>query len=110
MTRGERGQNLIGSQLGDALGAIRTHELLEARRIDGARKFFSHAADFGYSKRYEEPLGIWCHDDALADGVFAVRWFRPDVTITRFPPETMDGMHGHNLASARRAIDALTAE
>ena len=109
MTRGEGGQNLIGSQLGDALGAIRTHELLEARRIDGARQFFSHAADFGYSKRYEETLGTWGHDDALADVVFAVRWFRPDVIITRFPPEPMDGMHGHHTASARLAIEALDA-
>ena len=109
MTRGEGGQNLIGDQLGEALGAIRTYELLEARRIDGARQFFSRSADFGYSKRFEETLDIWGHEDALADLIFAVRWFQPDVVITRFPPEPMDGMHGHHTASARLAVEAFEA-
>ncbi|MBK9168675.1 MAG: PIG-L family deacetylase [Bryobacterales bacterium] len=59
LTRGEGGQNLIGSEQGAALGVIRTQELLAARRIDGAEQFFTRAIDFGFSKTAEETLAVW---------------------------------------------------
>jgi LmbE family N-acetylglucosaminyl deacetylase len=107
MTRGDGGQNLIGSEQGDALGVIRTQELLAARRIDGAEQFFTRARDFGYSKTPEETLQIWGHDAILADVVSVIRQFRPDVIITRFPPEHDEGQHGHHTASARLALEAF---
>ncbi|MFW5972847.1 MAG: PIG-L family deacetylase, partial [Bacteroidota bacterium] len=107
MTRGEGGQNLIGDELGDALGAIRTHELLAARRIDGGEQYFTRASDFGYSKNYRETLETWGHDEVLSDVVFAIRHFRPHVIITRFPPEHVDGLHGHHSASAVLAVEAF---
>src|SRR6185295_11593721 len=95
VTRGDGGQNLIGPELGPGLGLIRTQELLAARAMDGAEQLFTRARDFGYSKSSEEALGIWGHDSVLADVVLAIRRFRPDVIITRFPPEDGD-THGHH--------------
>ena len=69
LTRGDGGQNLIGSEQGPALGLIRTQELLAARRIDGAEQFFTRARDFGYSKSPDETLRIWGKDAVLADVV-----------------------------------------
>lgn len=108
LTRGDGGQNLIGTEQGDALGAIRTQELLAARRIDGAEQYFTRAVDFGYSKTAEETLRIWGHDEILSDVVWVIRLFRPDVVITRFP-ETGDGGHGHHTASAILAREAFEA-
>src|SRR5436190_23353365 len=83
-TRGEGGQNLIGSEQGDLLGVIRTQELLSARRIDGAEQFFTRAVDFGFTKTAEETLAKWGHDRILSDMVWTIRHYRPDVIILQF--------------------------
>lgn len=106
LTRGDGGQNLIGSELGPALGVIRTQELLAARRIDSGRQFFTRAKDFGFSKTPEETLSVWDRDQVLADIVRVIRSFRPDVIITRFSPEA-GGTHGHHTASAQLALEAF---
>ncbi|HET9253216.1 MAG TPA: PIG-L family deacetylase, partial [Candidatus Eisenbacteria bacterium] len=108
MTRGSGGQNLIGPETGEALGVIRTQELLSARRVDGAEQFFTRAIDFGYSKTAEETMRMWGHDRILSDVVRAIREFRPDVIITRFPTDGRGG-HGHHQASAILAQEAFTA-
>ncbi|MBV8517420.1 MAG: PIG-L family deacetylase [Acidobacteria bacterium] len=108
MTRGDGGQNLIGDEKGPLLGIIRTQELLAARRIDGAEQMFTRALDFGYSKNPQETLATWGHDAVLADVVWAIRKFQPDVLITRFPI-TGEGGHGHHTASAMLAEEAFTA-
>lgn len=106
LTRGDGGQNLIGSEQGPDLGVIRTQELLAARRIDGAEQLFTRARDFGYSKNPEETLRIWGKDAVLADVVYAIRRFRPDVIITRFSPLPSE-THGHHTASAQLALEAF---
>jgi LmbE family N-acetylglucosaminyl deacetylase len=108
LTRGEGGQNLIGSEQAPLLGVIRTEELLAARGVDGAEQWFGLERDFGYSKNPEETLGIWDHDAALGDVVWAIRRFRPDVMVTRFSPELRD-THGHHTASAMLAVEAFKA-
>ena len=85
VTRGDGGQNLIGAELGSALGLIRTHELLSARRIDGGEQMFTRAIDFGYSKTPEETFRVWGREEVLRDVVRVVRTFRPDVVVARFP-------------------------
>ncbi len=107
MTRGDGGQNLIGPDVGDRLGVIRTQELLAARRIDDAEQFFTRAIDFGFSKNPEETLEIWGHD-ILADVVRVIRTLRPDVIVTRFAPDSTAG-HGHHTASAMLAEEAYAA-
>ena len=106
LTRGEGGQNLIGPELGDALGVIRTQELLAARRIDGGQQFFTRARDFGYSKSSEQTLAKWDRQGVLSDVVRVIREFRPDVIVTRFPPEP-GGTHGHHTASTVLALEAF---
>lgn len=106
ITRGDGGQNLIGKEQGESLGLIRTHELLAARSIDGAEQFFTRANDFGYSKNPEETFNKWNHDSILADVVWVIRKFRPDLIITRFPV-TGEGGHGHHTASAILASEAF---
>ncbi len=106
MNRGSGGQNLIGNEQADALGVIRTQELLAARRIDGAEQFFTRALDFGYSKNPEETFSIWGKQKILSDVVWIIRKFRPDVIITRFPG-TGEGGHGHHTASALLAEEAF---
>ncbi|HEX3558160.1 MAG TPA: PIG-L family deacetylase [Pyrinomonadaceae bacterium] len=108
MTRGDGGQNLLGPEKGEMLGLVRTQELLAARRVDGAEQFFTRAIDFGFSKSPEEALRIWGHDEALADVVWVIRRFRPDIIITRFPT-TGEGGHGHHTASAILAGEAFDA-
>jgi len=108
ITRGEGGQNLIGPEQGPLLGLIRTQELLAARRIDGAEQFFTRARDFGYSKTSAETLAIWGRDEVLADIVWVIRTFRPDVIVTRFPPDGVD-THGHHTASAILTAEAFRA-
>lgn len=108
LTRGDGGQNLIGKEQGEALGLIRTHELLGARRTDGAEQFFTRANDFGYSKNPEETFNIWNKDSVLADLVWVIRRFKPDVIICRFPT-TGEGGHGHHTASAILAVEAFDA-
>jgi LmbE family N-acetylglucosaminyl deacetylase len=108
VTRGDGGQNLIGKEQGDLLGLIRTQELLGARRIDGAEQFFTRANDFGFSKNPEETFRFWNKDSVLADMVWVIRNFRPDVIICRFPT-TGEGGHGHHTASAILALEAFDA-
>lgn len=107
LTRGDGGQNLIGNELGEALGAIRTQELLSARRIDGGRQFFTRAFDFGFSKNAEETFTHWPKDSILGDVVRVVRAFRPQVLVAFFSGTPRDG-HGHHQVSgllAREAYD-----
>lgn len=108
LTRGDGGQNLIGTQQGEPLGLIRTNELLAARSVDKAEQFFTRANDFGYSKNPEETFTIWNRDSILADVVWTIRKFRPDVIICRFPT-TGEGGHGHHTASAMLAEEAFDA-
>lgn len=106
LTRGDGGQNLIGDEQGIDLGLIRTQELLDARRIDGAQQFFSRAYDFGFCKTADEALNTWGHDKILSDVVWVIRKFRPDVIITRFPGDARAG-HGHHAASSLLANEAF---
>ena len=108
ITRGDGGQNLIGPELRERLGVIRTEELLAARRVDHGKQFFSRAIDFGFSKTAEETMRIWDHDKILSDVVWVVRKFRPDVIVTRFSPEDQL-THGHHTASAILAGEAFSA-
>lgn len=108
LTRGDGGQNLIGDEQGPALGLIRTQELLAARRIDGAEQFFSRAFDFGFSKSSAEALKWWDKEKILADIVWVIRKFQPDILITRFPEDARAG-HGHHAASAILAREAFHA-
>ena len=107
LTRGDGGQNLIGAEQGIALGILRTHELLEARKIDGAEQFFSSAYDFGYSKSAEETFRQWDKNKLLADVVYVIRKFKPDVIVTRFDKDGSGG-HGQHTASAILAYEAFT--
>lgn len=104
-TRGDGGQNLIGSEIREGLGIIRTQELLAARRTDGGQQFFSRANDFGYSKNSNETLNIWEKEKVLSDFVRVFRKFKPDVIVTRFTPTR--GGHGHHLTSAILAQEAF---
>lgn len=106
LTRGDGGQNLIGNELSEDLGALRTQELLAARGIDNASQYFSRAVDFGYSKSAKESFKKWGKAEILADVVLIIRKFKPDVIITRFPPDKRAG-HGHHTASALLAIEAF---
>src|SRR5215213_5459462 len=108
LTRGDGGQNILGSEKGALLGVVRTQELLAARRIDGAEQFFTRAIDFGFTKSPEETFRFWEHDAVLADVVWVVRRFRPDVIVARFPT-TGEGGHGHHTASAILASEAFDA-
>lgn len=108
-TRGEGGQNLIGTEQGDLMGLIRTQELLAARRIDDGQQFFTRAIDFGYSKTPEEALAQWGHDILLGDLVRAIRRFRPDVILARFPPPPGDGGHGQHTAVGYTGVAAMEA-
>src|SRR5690554_1850238 len=84
ITRGDGGQNLIGPELRELLGVIRTQELLQARKIDGGQQFFTRANDFGYSKNPDETFEFWNHDQVLADVVRTIRKFKPDIIVNRF--------------------------
>ncbi len=108
LTRGEGGQNLIGAEQGDAMGVIRTQELLAARRIDGAEQFFSRATDFGFSKTADETLAKWGREAVLSDAVWVIRRFRPDVVVFRFSGTPRDG-HGHHQSSALLGKEAIAA-
>ncbi|MXY67138.1 MAG: hypothetical protein F4Y47_01070 [Acidobacteriia bacterium] len=97
-TRGEGGQNRIGTEQGHLMGVIRTHELLEARRIDGGEQDFATVVDLGYTKTPEEALSIWGEQTLLRDMVRSIRKIRPDVIVARFPPHPGSGGHGHHTA------------
>ncbi len=108
MTRGDGGQNLVGEEQGIELGLLRTQELLAARRTDGGEQFFTRAFDFGYSKTPEETFSKWDKEKTLADVVWVIRKFQPDIIITRFPT-TGEGGHGHHTGSAILANEAFSA-
>jgi LmbE family N-acetylglucosaminyl deacetylase len=107
LTRGDGGQNLIGAELRELLGVIRTQELIEARKIDGGEQFFSRANDFGYSKNPDETLRIWDKNQVLSDVVWTIRKFRPDVIINRFDHRSSGTTHGHHTASAQLSFEAF---
>ena len=108
LTRGDGGQNLIGSEQGVELGLIRTQELLAARRIDGSEQYFSTAYEFGFCKNAAEALKIWDKDKILSDVVWVIRQYQPDIIITRFPGDSRAG-HGHHAASSLLANEAFKA-
>jgi LmbE family N-acetylglucosaminyl deacetylase len=108
LTRGDGGQNLVGNEQAELLGLIRTQELLAARKVDGAEQFFSSAIDFGFSKTSDETFKIWGREKILADAVWIIRKFKPDVIITRFPEDARAG-HGQHAASAIIAREAFIA-
>lgn len=95
LTRGSGGQNIIGAEQSDALGVIRTEELLQARRLDGASQYFTRANDFGFSKTLSEAQQVWPEKALLADMVYTIRKFRPNVIVSRWNGTVTDG-HGHH--------------
>ena len=107
ITRGDGGQNLIGPEIRELLGVIRTQELLTARQIDGGEQLFTRANDFGYSKHPDETLKIWDKDKVLSDVVLAIRKFKPDIIINRFDHRTPGRTHGHHTSSAMLSIEAF---
>ena len=107
LTRGDGGQNLVGPEIRELLGVIRTQELLAARRIDGGEQFFTRANDFGYSKHPDETLEIWNKDEVLKDVVAVIRKFKPDVIINRFNHRTPGTTHGHHTSSAMLSDEAF---
>jgi len=107
LTRGDGGQNLIGPELRELLGVIRTQELIEARKVDGGEQFFSRANDFGYSKNPDETLQIWNKEEVLSDMVYIIRKFQPDIIINRFDARTPGTTHGHHTSSAILSLEAF---
>ena len=107
ITRGDGGQNLIGPQLKEQLGIIRSQELLGARRIDGGEQFFTRAIDFGYTKTPEEAMEFWGKDEVVSDVVWAIRTFKPDIIINRFNHRTSGETHGQHTASALLGVEAF---
>mgnify|MGYP000510075915 CR=1 FL=1 len=107
LTRGDGGQNLIGPEIRESLGVIRTQELLAARSVDGGKQMFSRANDFGYSKHPKETLEIWNEKEVLSDVVWAIRKVKPDVIINRFDHRTPGSTHGHHTASAMLSVKAF---
>ena len=106
LTRGDGGQNLIGNELKEQLGLIRTRELMEARKTDGGEQFFTRAYDFGYSKSPEETLKNWNADSILYDMVYVIRLLKPEFLITRFTSRPTP-THGHHTLSAILAEKAF---
>ena len=106
LTRGEGGQNLIGPELGEALGLIRSEELLAARQLDGARQFFTRAFDFGFSKTVDETFALWPRDSLLKDVVRIVRRFRPQIIVSVFSGTPRDG-HGQHQAAGWAAHEGF---
>ena len=107
LTRGDGGQNLIGPEIRELLGVIRTQELLAARRVDGGEQRFTRANDFGYSKHPDETLKIWNKEEVLADVVWAIREFKPDIIINRFDHRSPGSTHGHHTSSAMLSLEAF---
>lgn len=106
LNRGEGGQNLIGSELGEALGLLRTEELLAARNLDGAHQFFTRAYDFGFSKTQDDAWAHWPRDTILKDVVRVIRRFRPQVVVSIFSGTPRDG-HGQHQAAGWAAREAF---
>ncbi len=107
ITRGDGGQNLVGPEIRELLGVIRTQELLAARRTDGGQQFFTRANDFGYSKHPDETLEIWNKKEVLSDVVLNIRRFQPDIIINRFDYKNPGSTHGHHTSSAILSMEAF---
>ena len=107
ITRGDGGQNLVGPELRELLGVIRTQELVAARRTDGGQQFFTRANDFGYSKNPDETFEFWTKNDVLSDVVMTIRKFKPDVIVNRFDHRSPGSTHGHHTASAMLSMEAF---
>ena len=107
ITRGDGGQNLIGSELRELLGVLRTQELLAARSIDGGEQRFTRANDFGYSKHPDETLKIWNKKQVLGDVIWTIRNLRPDIVINRFDHRRAGKTHGHHTSSAILSMEAF---
>lgn len=107
LTRGDGGQNLVGPELRELLGVLRTEELLMARSVDGGKQFFSRANDFGFSKSPDETLRIWNKDAVLSDVVWTIRKTQPDVIVNRFYHDKKYDTHGHHTASAMLSVEAF---
>lgn len=107
LTRGDGGQNLIGPELRELLGVIRTQELIEARKIDGGEQFFTRANDFGFSKNPDETLQVWDKVKILSDVIWVIRKFQPDVIINRFDHRSPGTTHGHHTSSAMLSYEAF---
>jgi LmbE family N-acetylglucosaminyl deacetylase len=107
LTRGDGGQNLIGPEISELLGIIRTQELLAARNIDGGEQLFTRANDFGFSKHPDETLAIWDKEKVLSDVVWVIRTFKPDIIINRFNHKTPGSTHGHHTTSALLSVEAF---
>ncbi len=98
LTRGDGGQNIIGTEMGEALGVIRTEELLQARKLDGAEQFFTRAYDYGFSKTLTEAKQKWDEKIILCDAVRVIRSFRPLVVVAQFTGTPADGHGQHQFA------------
>jgi LmbE family N-acetylglucosaminyl deacetylase len=107
ITRGDGGQNLIGTELREMLGVLRTQELLMARSVDGGKQLFTRGNDFGFSKSPAETMQIWNKKEVLGDVVWAIRKAQPDIIINRFSVDTTVDTHGHHTASAILALEAF---
>ena len=108
LTRGDGGQNLIGTELNDLLGVIRTNELLQARAIDGGSQYFTSAIDFGFSKNSKETLKIWPKNIILEEVVRLIREIKPDIIINRFDHRSDGQTHGHHTSSAILSKEAFS--
>ncbi|NOT46360.1 MAG: PIG-L family deacetylase, partial [Acidobacteria bacterium] len=108
LTRGDGGQNIIGTEQGEALGVIRTEELLQARKLDGAEQYFTRAYDYGFSKTLDEAKQKWDEKLVLCDAVRAIRMFRPLVIVAQFSGTPADG-HGQHQFAGYLAPIAFTA-
>ena len=107
MTRGDGGQNLIGAEIEELLGVIRTNELLQARNLDGGNQLFTRANDFGYSKKPNETMKTWNRNEVLSDIVWQIRRMKPDIIINRFKDDTSRENHGHHTSSAILSAEAF---
>ena len=107
LTRGDGGQNLIGPEIREQLGLIRTNELLKARSVDGGEQFFTRANDFGYSKNPDETQRIWNREEVLNDVVRIMRTYQPDIVINRFDTGSAGRTHGHHTTSAILSSEAF---
>ncbi len=107
MTRGDGGQNLIGAEIEELLGVIRTNELLQARNLDGGNQLFTRANDFGYSKKPDETMRTWNRNEVLSDIVWQIRRLKPDIIINRFKNDTSRENHGHHTSSAILSAEAF---
>ena len=108
LTRGDGGQNLIGTEIGELLGLIRTQELIRARSTDGGNQMFSRANDFGYSKHHDETFNIWNKEEVFSDVIWAIRKTQPDIIVNRFDHRTSGTTHGHHTGSAILSYDAFS--